>query len=107
MTAAAPFGAEANRATLWRADRRAPGRVRLQTLVVIRWFAVAGQLGALLLLPHLIWLVQNHYLPFNVDRPAADPGQPRRHAHSRPDDEYSRRRQRAGLPLPVYRAIRL
>ncbi len=58
MTAAAPFGAEANRATLWRADRRAPGRVRLQTLVVIRWFAVAGQLGALLLL--------NYALEFDV-----------------------------------------
>jgi two-component system sensor histidine kinase RegB len=38
-------GTEA-RSRLWR-DRRAPGRVRLQTLVIIRWMAVAGQLGAL------------------------------------------------------------
>ncbi len=35
---------------LWQSDRRGPGRVRLQTLVVIRWLAVAGQLGALLFL---------------------------------------------------------
>lgn len=42
--------AEATKATSWRTDRRAPGRVRLQTLVVIRWVAVAGQLGALLFL---------------------------------------------------------
>lgn len=31
-------------------DRRPPGQVRLQTLVAIRWIAVAGQLGALLFL---------------------------------------------------------
>ncbi|MBM3507827.1 MAG: ActS/PrrB/RegB family redox-sensitive histidine kinase [Alphaproteobacteria bacterium] len=35
---------------LWQGDRHAPGQVRLQTLVVIRWMAVAGQLGALLFL---------------------------------------------------------
>ena len=31
-------------------DHRPPGQVRLQTLVGIRWIAVAGQLGALLFL---------------------------------------------------------
>jgi len=33
---------------------------------------VALAAGTLLLLPNLIWLVHNHFLPFSVDRPAAE-----------------------------------
>lgn len=49
-TEAAAAPAPSARARLWQSDRRSPGRVRLRTLVVIRWIAVAGQLGALLFL---------------------------------------------------------
>ena len=43
-------------------DHRPPGQVRLQTLVGIRWIAVARQLGALL------FTEQHHPQQFHVER---------------------------------------